>query len=95
MLACPRCGGRPPLCDACVAQDLEQLGGTARARGWAWAGRVIAQVGTSKPWPAFAGRCAELARGKVTDLSRDPRVLEELARACWDEARKRYFHEQR
>lgn len=33
----------------------------------------------AKPWPPYEGRAAELARAKVADLTRDPKLREQLA----------------
>jgi hypothetical protein len=92
VLSCDRCGFEPPYCDACVDQYLSWLGGTAAARGYAWADRVRARLGDRAPaaWPAFEGRCAAIARRLVGGLCRDERVNEQLAERCWAEAKRRY-----
>lgn len=33
-----------------------------------------------RPWPAFDGRAADLARTKVSDLASDPALVDRLAR---------------
>jgi hypothetical protein len=43
---------------------------------------VAARIARTKPWPAYGGRCASIAREKVEDLGRDARLREELARLC-------------
>ena len=93
-IACDRCGGHAPLCDSCLEQHTSWLGGTARARGYAWAQHVIAQLGDDrslwKPWPAFAGKARVIAFAKIEGLSDDARLNEMLARRCHDEAARLY-----
>lgn len=81
------CGKQPPLCDACVAADIDHLRGVARSRGMAWAQDVARELPNRKtPWPPFDGKCARIARLKVLNLSRDDRVREQLARECHSDA---------
>jgi len=79
--------------DATRAQRLSYLEGTARARGYAWADRVAATRPEllGQPWPPFEGRCAEIARRLVGDEGSDDAELHEtLARACWEDAARRW-----
>jgi hypothetical protein len=89
--ACSSCGSRAPLCDVCIEQRISWLAGAANLRGDRWAGDVATKVGTAKPWPAFDGRCAAIARHKVEDLGAgEARLEERLARLCWEAAAARY-----
>jgi len=76
---------RDLLCDRCVADTFAQLCGVAACRGEAWAGSVRRRVPARGPWPAHGGREAEIARRKVTDLTRDTRLGELLVAelSCW------------
>lgn len=67
------------LCALCRSRLLEQLSGAADARGYRWAMAVATKVSFSTPWPAFEGKCAEIARRKVVDLTSDPILREHLA----------------
>lgn len=77
------------LCDEHVKRQLEHLKGVARARGMLWA-QDARKMGTDAPktWPAYEGKCARLAKLKVSNLSRDERVLEALAHECWHDAER-------
>jgi len=94
VIACPDCEGVSPLCDRCVDEKFDQLCGTAGARGYAWGQQVAAELErrgrTLPPWPAFAGRCREIAMRKIAGLVDDARLLQQLAQACWKDARRRY-----
>jgi hypothetical protein len=76
------CCSREQLCDRCLADALAQLRGVAACRGEYWARSVACKVSRKRPWPAYEGRCATIARDKVRDLGRDERLREELARLC-------------
>jgi len=69
------------LCDRCVDDGLAHLRGVAACRGERWALTVAARCPRlrGRPWPAYDGRAAELARRKVADLTRDDRLRELLA----------------
>ncbi len=41
---------------------------------------VARRCAVPRPWPAFEGRAAALARTKVTDLASDPALVDRLAR---------------
>jgi hypothetical protein len=79
------------MCDRCREQSFMQLKGTAACRGEAWADRVALEVARDRAWPSFVGRVAELARGKVADLSRDPQLRESLAMELWQWAARRWL----
>jgi hypothetical protein len=70
---------REALCDRCVEDGFAHLRGVASCRGEVWAARVARETSTSQPWPAHAGRAADIARRKIADLTRDPRLAERLA----------------
>lgn len=75
MCDCPR----DRLCDLCFQGAWENLRGVAATRGEVWADDVARRVRTRRPWPAYGGRTAAIARRKVADMTRDPRLLEDLA----------------
>ena len=79
MCECPR----ENLCQLCRQGLWDNLKGTAATRGEAWADHVARAVGRDRPWPAFEGRCADIAKRKVADLARDPMLLEMLAAELW------------
>ena len=76
------CCSRDQLCDRCLADALAQLRGVAACRGEHWARGVADRVSRAQAWPAYEGKCASIARGKVRDLGREARLREELARLC-------------
>jgi hypothetical protein len=65
---------RDALCDQCVDDGFAQLRGVAACRGEYWAAHLPA---SSRPWNA--AKAIAIARLKVADLARDPRLLERLA----------------
>jgi hypothetical protein len=78
------------LCDACADSWFAQLRGVAASR-YQWALDVAARVPRARPWPSDSPRSRVIARRRVADLARDPRLRERLAaeaeRAaaeCWD-----------
>lgn len=75
MCNCPR----DRLCDLCYQGAWDNLRGVAATRGEVWADDVARRVRTLQAWPRFAGRTAAIARGKVEDMTRDPRLREDLA----------------
>jgi hypothetical protein len=83
MCGCPR----DHLCALCFQGAWDNLRGCAATRGEVWADDVARRVRARerlRPWPPHTARAADLARGKVDDLTRDPRLVEvraaELAR---------------
>ena len=60
--------------------SLAQLRGVAACRGETWARSVATRTHRRQTWPGYNGRCAQLARDKVSDLGRDERLQDELAR---------------
>jgi len=73
-----------------VEDVADQLSGAARARGMRWAEAVHKKAPAPRPWPAYDGRAADIARRKVAGLSTHDLVLELLAQACWSEAGRRW-----
>lgn len=82
---CPR----THRCDACCSREWSQLGGVAMARGVWWAERVARTRPLSRPWWSYEASAA-IARAAVAELAADPRILERFARACWEDAARRW-----
>jgi len=74
------CCARAQLCDRCLHDNLAQLRGVAACRGEFWARSVALRVSDRARWPSYDGRCAGIARSKVSDLGIDERLREALAR---------------
>ena len=68
------------MCTRCNDDAFAQLRGVAACRGEVWAMDVARRCALARAWPAFEGKAATLARGKVTDLASDPALLDRLAR---------------
>jgi len=83
---CPR----DALCDKCRESLFTQLRGTAARRGDEWADRVKRAEPRRREWPPHEGADAELARGLVRDLTRDPQLLNLLAAELARWAAKRW-----
>jgi hypothetical protein len=79
---------RDALCDSCLGALITQHRGVAACRGDTWAAAVARRRPRARgtPWPAYAGRAAVIARGKVADLGADPRLIDALARVCNEQA---------
>ena len=76
-----QCGcPREHLCERCNDDAFAQLRGVAACRGEVWAMDVARRAPFARPWPAYEGRAADLARGKVGDLTSDPALADRLAR---------------
>lgn len=84
------CCDREPLCDRCLQDAQGHLQGVAACRGDHWARCVAQRVRFRTPWPSYDGRCAEIARRKVADIARDPRLREILARVVHHYAERRW-----
>lgn len=71
------------LCDACVGKELVAKRGQARAVGQCWGERVARRVELRRyeSWPEGA-ESLRIARRLVGALARDPRLIDELAKAC-------------
>lgn len=83
---CPR----EALCVPCRANLFTQLRGTAARRGDEWADLVAKTVPRDRKWPPHEGRAADIARRRVSDLARDPVLLEALAAELAEWAAKRW-----
>ncbi len=55
------------------------LAGVAARRGEVWAESVARRCGRTRPWP-FTPTADAIARRKIADLTRDERLLGQLAR---------------
>lgn len=91
MIGCldSRCS-RSTLCDRCVDDTFAQLRGVAAARGTMWADRARVQQPGRTAWPSW-----EAAKGRARELvaniaGEDPRLIERLARCCWEDAARWY-----
>lgn len=89
------CCTRERLCDRCLQDRLAQLRGVAACRGETWARSVALRTRRQRAWPAYGGRCATLARAKVSDLGRDARLQDELARLVVEWAARWWSREAR
>jgi len=67
------------LCELCFQGSWENLRGVAATRGEVWAMGLARRVRLDHPWPEGSPRVAAIARDKVADLARDPRLREALA----------------
>lgn len=79
-MLCP-CRATETLCQLCREGLFAQLRGAAACRGERWASTVGERkpMLRAKPWPAYEGRAAAIALRKVADLTRDPKLREQLA----------------
>jgi hypothetical protein len=77
-----------PLCDRCVADALDHLGGVAASRGCAWSQSLSRVIPLDRQRPEkTTERMRAIARRKIGDLdSRDERLRELLAERCIDGA---------
>ena len=75
MCGCPR----DHLCDLCFKGTWDNLRGVAATRGEVWAMDVARSTPRRLRWPTGNDRMLAVARGKVSDLSEDGRLREELA----------------
>jgi hypothetical protein len=68
------------MCTRCNDDAFAQLRGVAACRGEVWAMDIARRAPQPRPWPAYDGKAASIARAKVTDLAADPALLDRLAR---------------
>ena len=75
------CRSAAELCKLCREGLFAQLRGAAACRGERWASSVGERkpMLRARPWPKHEGRAADLARSKISDLTRDPELREMLA----------------
>jgi hypothetical protein len=86
------------LCDACLGRERFAKRGMADVIGQCWAERVCRGEHQARAaWPEREGRTLAIARRKVAQLARDPRLVDELAAVCsrgaaawWDRRPARY-----
>lgn len=86
------------LCASCFGRALLAALGQAAVIGQCWAERVCrGELRARDAWPEHDERTLAIARRKVASLTRDPRMIEELARACssaaaawWERRGERY-----
>lgn len=72
------------LCTACYGRELFTKRPMAGSLGFQWAERLARlhpELRSREAWPVD-GRSLAIARRKVASLARDPRLVEELAKAC-------------
>lgn len=90
--------GCPPtkLCDACLDRAMLWHTGLARARGATWAESVARRRPDliARPWPRDS-KAAAIARGKVTGMSQDERVVDHLEAELMEWAARRWAQLQR
>lgn len=71
------------LCVTCYGRELTAKRGQAAALGQCWAERVCrGEHRQREAWPTGEPKALTIARRLVSALATDPRLLEELARAC-------------
>ena len=88
--AAMHCGDPTHLCAWCLDDLFTSELDAVRARGKAWADELAGSV-PGIDWPTGSEGLAIVARLKVTDLGRDPRLLERLARELLDAAHTRWL----
>jgi hypothetical protein len=71
------------LCDSCRHDFRGFFKGVAACRGSVWASSVAKRIEVRAPWPPYAGKCRHIAIGKVSDLTTDVLLRDELARVVW------------
>jgi hypothetical protein len=86
--SCPECSGQQ-RCEVC-AQSLTHDGGSATRIGREWADRVATTVHDDRPWPAYDGKSADIARRLTGHLTAEHKRAEELARLCHRRAARRW-----
>ena len=70
------------LCTPCYGRALLAARGQAAVIGQCWAEAVCRGELRREPWPD-TDRSRAIARRLVASLTRDPRMLDELAAECW------------
>jgi hypothetical protein len=78
------------LCALCLDGRWAQLRGVAACRGEAWADELAGVRGAPRDWPVDSEKMRALARRRVKDLARDPRLLEMLTDELVRYAAKRW-----
>jgi hypothetical protein len=71
------------LCAACYGRERLAKRGQAETIGQVWAERICRGELRAQPaWPEHEPKTLAIARGLVGQLACDPRLVEDLARAC-------------
>ena len=90
ILVAMHCGDPTHLCARCLDEVFASELDIVRSRGKAWANELAGSV-PCIDWPTGSEGLAVVARLKVTDLGRDPRLVERLAHALLDAARAQWL----
>jgi hypothetical protein len=93
VVGCLTCNGLEALCDRCLADAEAKIIGCAMLRGERWGESVARRMGTKRaPWPSWerTKRLRAIAISKVSDVTRDQRLRERLARVCAEWAGRSY-----
>lgn len=88
------CCSLDALCAMHADDSFAQLRGVAQARGWQWAGELLARGVTPEthgPWPDASDRLITVALIKVADLARDAGLRRRLADEAIRAARRRWL----
>jgi hypothetical protein len=78
------------LCTLCLDGRFAQLRGVAACRGEAWADDLAQTEYRNHPWPVGSEKMRTIARAKVADIARDPKLLEMLVDELVKWAEKRW-----
>jgi hypothetical protein len=71
------------LCDGCYGRELVAKRAQARVVGECWAERICrGELQYREAWPEHDDKTLQIARRLVGALTPDPRLCDELARAC-------------
>ena len=85
------CGCREDaLCEICLDARFMQLKGVAAVRGERWADETAQWMSRDREWPEYSPKMLVIARLKIAELGRDPKLLEKLAMECARWAAKRW-----
>lgn len=77
------------LCAGCYAERLLSARRQAAVLGQCWAERIglnHEELRAQPAWPEHGEKTIRIARRLVSRLTQDPRMIDELARACTDGA---------
>jgi hypothetical protein len=78
------------LCGMCLESRFMQLKGVAASRAHRWVHDLARRVPASHQWPAGSERMLRLAKCEVSDLAKDARLLEMLAKECVEAAEREW-----
>jgi hypothetical protein len=85
------CGDPANLCARCLDEIFIAARETASARGYAWANDIGSTLADTVEWPTDSEVLLAVARFKVADLGRDPRLLDRLAQELLNAAGARWL----